>query len=135
MENKLTIDDMVVEIIPPYYIDKKGKVFNLNTQKYVKVNEDNIFKFKSNGKVESYDVTEELKLYNEYLEEIKEQNNIEEKSKDWLFKCNETKQRFSSIEEAAEILKTNKRAIYLNLNKMKDKANGYTFTFNPNIKK
>lgn len=133
MENKLTIDDMVVEIIPPYYIDIKGKVFNINTQKYVKV-EDNKFKFKSNGKTQVYDITEELKLYKEYMEEIEEQTNIEEK-KQWLFKCNETKQRFSSIEEAGEVLKTNTRAIYLNLNKMRDKANGYTFTYNPNIKK
>ena len=120
-------------IFDNYYITDEGKVLNQDTGKHLKITDGKV-KLKKNGKtvtinVDDYITTDYTNFENS--DEKNKHNNII-----WILKCVETKQRFESIEQAAQEMKINPHAILMNLKKRKTNVCGcYHFEYNPNIKK
>ena len=119
-------------IFENYYITDEGKVLNQATGKHLKITDGKV-KLKKNGKtvtinVDDYITTDYTNFENS--DEKNKHNNII-----WILKCVETKQRFDSIEQAAQEMKINPHAILMNLKKRKTNVCGYHFVYNPNIKK
>ena len=120
-------------IFDNYYITDEGKVLNQDTGKHLKITDGKV-KLKKNGKtvtinVDDYITTDYTNFENS--DEKNKHNNII-----WILKCVETKQRFESIEQAAQEMNINPHAILMNLKKRKTNVCGYYhFEYNPNIKK
>lgn len=119
---------MKIDITNNYYYDTDSDaVYNSNGKALKCV--DGKVKIKVDGLTKTINVNKLREKYvkQNYLD-FKDDESAEKPK--WLFKCNETKERFTSIEECADKYGINKHSIYLNLNGLKKQVCGYTFTYN-----
>ena len=102
---------------PPYAVDDKLNIYNLNTERKLKKDEDGNVKIKKNGKTVTLNVEKYCKEHDFYnFNENLINNNIIYKEPSWMIEDVITKERYKSIDEVVKKYKINRRALVLHLN-------------------
>lgn len=116
---------MKKEITNNYYYDTETDTV-YNSKGYPLKCVDGKVKIKINNKTKTINIVDyQDKPAQDYVD-----FQTEKEPAKWLFKCNETKDRFNSIDDCANKYGINKRLIYLVLNNLRKTVCGYTFTYN-----
>lgn len=101
---------------PPYAVDDKLNIYNLNTERKLKKDEDGNVKIKKNGKTVTLNVVKYCKEHDFYnFDENLINNNIIYNEPSWMIEDVITKERYKSIDEVAKKYKINRRALVLHL--------------------
>ena len=101
---------------PPYAVDDKLNIYNLNTERKLKKDEDGNVKIKKNGKTVTLNVDKYCKEHDFYnFEENLINNNIIYNEPSWMIEDVITKERYKSIDEVVKKYKINRRALVLHL--------------------
>ena len=101
---------------PPYAVDDKLHIYNLNTERKLKKDEDGNVKIKKNGKTVTLNVDKYCKEHDFYnFDENLINNNIIYNETSWMIEDVNTKERYKSIDEAVKKYKINRRALVLHL--------------------
>ena len=101
---------------PPYAVDSELNIYNVNTERKLKKDENGNVKIKRNGKTITLNVDEYCKEHNFYnFSENLINNNIIYKEPSWMIEDVNTKERYKTIEEVVNKYKINRRALILNL--------------------
>ena len=102
---------------PPYAVDDKLNIYNLNTERKLKKDEDGNVKIKKNGKTVTLNVDKYCKEHDFYnFDENLINNNIIYNEPSWMIEDVITKERYKSIDEVVKKYKINRRALVLHLN-------------------
>ena len=102
---------------PPYAVDDKLNIYNLNTERKLKKDEDGNVKIKKNGKTVTLNVDKYCKEHDFYnFNENLINNNIIYNEPSWMIEDVITKERYKSIDEVVKKYKINRRALVLHLN-------------------
>ena len=101
---------------PPYAVDDKLNIYNLNTERKLKKDEDGNVKIKKNGKTVTLNVDKYCKEHDFYnFDENLINNNIIYNDPSWMIEDVITKERYKSIDEVVKKYKINRRALVLHL--------------------
>ena len=101
---------------PPYAVDDKLNIYNLNTERKLKKDEDGNVKIKKNGKTVTLNVDKYCKDHDFYnFNENLINNNIIYNEPSWMIEDVITKERYKSIDEVVKKYKINRRALVLHL--------------------
>ena len=101
---------------PPYAVDDKLNIYNLNTERKLKKDEDGNVKIKKNGKTVTLNVDKYCKEHDFYnFDENLINNNIIYNEPSWMIEDVITKERYKSIDEVVKKYKINRRALVLHL--------------------
>ena len=101
---------------PPYAVDDKLNIYNLNTERKLKKDEDGNVKIKKNGKTVTLNVDKYCKEHDFYnFDENVINNNIIYNEPSWMIEDVITKERYKSIDEVVKKYKINRRALVLHL--------------------
>ena len=101
---------------PPYAVDDKLNIYNLNTERKLKKDEDGNVKIKKNGKTVTLNVDKYCKEHDFYnFNENLINNNIIYNDPSWMIEDVITKERYKSIDEVVKKYKINRRALVLHL--------------------
>ena len=101
---------------PPYAVDDKLNIYNLNTERKLKKDEDGNVKIKKNGKTVTLNVDKYCKEHDFYnFSENLINNNIIYNEPSWMIEDVITKERYKSIDEVVKKYKINRRALVLHL--------------------
>ena len=101
---------------PPYAVDDKLNIYNLNTERKLKKDEDSNVKIKKNGKTVTLNVDKYCKEHDFYnFDENLINNNIIYNEPSWMIEDVITKERYKSIDEVVKKYKINRRALVLHL--------------------
>ena len=101
---------------PPCAVDDKLNIYNLNTERKLKKDEDGNVKIKKNGKTVTLNVDKYCKEHDFYnFDENLINNNIIYKEPSWMIEDVITKERYKSIDEVVKKYKINRRALVLHL--------------------
>ena len=101
---------------PPYAVDDKLNIYNLNTERKLKKDEDGNVKIKKNGKTVTLNVEKYCKEHDFYnFSENLINNNIIYNEPSWMIEDVITKERYKSIDEVVKKYKINRRALVLHL--------------------
>lgn len=101
---------------PPYAVDDKLNIYNLNTERKLKKDEDGNVKIKKNGKTVTLNVDKYCKEHDFYnFNENLINNNIIYNEPSWMIEDVITKERYKSIDEVVKKYKINRRALVLHL--------------------
>ena len=101
---------------PPYAVDDKLNIYNLNTERKLKKDEDGNVNIKKNGKTVTLNVDKYCKEHDIYnFSENLINNNIIYNEPSWMIEDVITKERYKSIDEVVKKYKINRRALVLHL--------------------
>ena len=101
---------------PPYAVDDKLNIYNLNSERKLKKDEDGNVKIKKNGKTVTLNVDKYCKEHDFYnFSENLINNNIIYNEPSWMIEDVNTKERYKSIDEVVKKYKINRRALVLHL--------------------
>ena len=101
---------------PPYAVDDKLNIYNLNTERKLKKDEYGNVKIKKNGKTVTLNVDKYCKEHDFYnFNENLINNNIIYNEPSWMIEDVITKERYKSIDEVVKKYKINRRALVLHL--------------------
>ena len=101
---------------PPYAVDDKLNIYNLNTERKLKKDEDGNVKIKKNGKTVTLNVDKYCKEHDFYnFDENLINNNIIYNEPSWMIEDVITKERYKSIDEVVKKYRINRRALVLHL--------------------
>ena len=101
---------------PPYAVDDKLNIYNLNTERKLKKDEDGNVKIKKNGKTVTLNVDKYCKEHDFYnFDENLINNNIIYNDPSGMIEDVNTKERYKSIDEVVKKYKINRRALVLHL--------------------
>ena len=104
---------------PPYAVDDKLNIYNLNTERKLKKDEDGNVKIKKNGKTVTLNVDKYCKEHDFYnFSENLINNNIIYNEPSWMIEDVITKERYKSIDEVVKKYKINRRALVLQLKRL-----------------
>ena len=104
---------------PPYAVDDKLNIYNINTERKLKKDEDGNVKIKKNGKTVTLNVDKYCKEHDFYnFDENLINNNIIYNEPSWMIEDVITKERYKSIDEVVKKYKINRRALVLHLKEL-----------------